>query len=259
MDDQQEQVKKQEERSILINLVLDKSGSMESIREATIAGFNQFLRDQQQEGGSAVMTLTLFDTGFSTVARAIPLADIRPLDHRTYVPGGMTALYDAIAHTMTITDQHVAANKPDQVLFVIMTDGEENSSREFNRQRIMEMVEDRQRTADYEFIYLGANQDAYAVGDSMGIRGGRTLDYAASPDETRATMEKLSLNVKSYRRLGEKVLPSQAFFSEALEDLGKDSWEEHKAKRDAAAAPGSGSPAGGQPAEPGGTTGGQEA
>jgi hypothetical protein len=232
MDDLPEQDKRQEERSILINFVLDKSGSMEEIREATIAGFNQFLLDQQQEGGSAAMTLTLFDTHFKTVVSGLPLAEVRPLDGRTYAPGGMTALYDAIARTMTITDQYVAANKPDQVLFVIMTDGQENSSREFDRQRIMEMIEDRQRTADYEFIYLGANQDAYSVGDGMGIRGGRTLDYAASPAEARATMDKLSWNVKSYRRLGEKTLAGPAFFSEELEDLGKDSWEEHKSKRD---------------------------
>ncbi len=247
MDTDQEQIKRQEERSILINFVLDKSGSMEAIREATIAGFNQFLRDQQQEGGSAAMTLTLFDAHFNTVVSGLPLAEVRPLDHHTYVPGGTTALYDAIAHTMTITDQYVAANTPDQVLFVIMTDGQENSSREFDRQRIMEMVEDRQKTADYEFIYLGANQDAYTVGDGMGIRGGRSLDYAASPSETRSTMDKLSWNVKAHRRLGEKKLASHEFFSEALESLGKESWDEHKAKRDNDPA----GPAGGRQAEPG--------
>jgi len=245
MDDQQEQIKRQEERSILINFVLDKSGSMQVIREATVAGFNQFLLDQQQEGGSAAMTLTLFDTSFATVVRATPLADVRPLDRHTYTPGGMTALYDAIAHTMAITDQYVAANKPDQVLFVIMTDGQENSSREFDRQRIMEMVEDRQKTADYEFIYLGANQDTYTVGDGMGIRGGRSLDYAASPAATRSTMDKLSWNVKAHRRLGEKKLASYEFFSEELESLGKESWDEHKAKRDAV------------PADPAGAAGGQ--
>ena len=74
MDADQEQIKRQEERSILINFVLDKSGSMEAIREATIAGFNQFLRDQQQEGGSAAMTLTLFDAHFNTVVSGLPLA-----------------------------------------------------------------------------------------------------------------------------------------------------------------------------------------
>ena len=231
-------IKRQEERSILINFVLDKSGSMEVIRDATIAGFNQFLHDQQQEGGSAAMTLTLFDTQFQTVVSALPLAEVRPLDGRSYIPGGSTALYDAIARTMAITDEYVAAHKPDQVLFVIMTDGQENASREFGRRQIMEMIENRQRTADYEFIYLGANQDAYAVGDGIGIRGGRSLDYAASPAETRKTMERVSSNVKAHRRLGEKVLTSHAFFSPELESLGKESWAEHKSKRDQEAAGG---------------------
>ncbi len=124
-------IRPQEERSILINFVLDKSGSMEIIREATVAGFNQFLRDQQEEGGSAAMTLTLFDTRFKTLVTALPVAEVRPLDRRSYIPGGNTALYDAIAHTLRLTDRYVEEHKPDQVLFVIMTDGQENASREF--------------------------------------------------------------------------------------------------------------------------------
>jgi hypothetical protein len=224
--------KQQEERSILINFVLDKSGSMETIREATIAGFNQFLRDQQEEGGSAAMTLTLFDTHFKTVVTALSVGQVRPLDHRSYIPGGGTALYDAIAHTTVITDGYVAEHKPDQVLFVIMTDGEENSSREFSRQQIMELIEHRQRTADYEFIYLGANQDAYQVGSGMGIAAGRTLDYAASPLMAEATMERVSRNVKAHRRLGEKRLTSHEFFSPEFEELGKTSYSEHRSTRD---------------------------
>ncbi len=224
-------IRPQEERTILINFVLDKSGSMEIIREATVAGFNQFLRDQQQEGGAAVMTLTLFDTRFKTVVTALPVAEVRPLDQRSYIPGGNTALYDAIAHTMRLTDRYVADHKPDQVLFVIMTDGQENASREFDQQQIMQVVQHRQSTADYEFIYLGANQDSYRVGAGMGLAAGRTLDYAASPVAAQATMERLSLNVKAHRRSGERR-SSRAFFSPELEDLGRGSYADFKAKRD---------------------------
>ena len=163
-------IRPQEERSILINFVLDKSGSMEIIREATVAGFNQFLADQQGEGGSAAMTLTLFDTRFKTVVTALPVAEVRPLDRRSYIPGGNTALYDAIGHTLRLTDRYVEEHKPDQVLFVIMTDGQENASREFSQHQIMQLIEHRQLTADYEFIYLGANQDSYRVGAEHGPR-----------------------------------------------------------------------------------------
>lgn len=228
MDDRQPP-KDQEERSILINFVLDKSGSMDVIREATISGFNEFLREQQEEGGKAAMTLTLFDTFFTTVERATPIHEVRPLDHGAYRPGGMTALYDAIGHTMRITDDYVAERKPDQVLFVIMTDGQENASREFDRTAILRMIEERQQSAGYEFIYLGANQDSYAVGGGIGIRGGRTLDHAASPVQAMETMHRLSVNVKSLRRSGYARADDHVFFSPEFEALGVQDYKTYKA------------------------------
>ncbi len=204
--------------SILINFVLDKSGSMSSIRDATISGFNEFKNDQAREDGSAFFTLTLFDTEFRTVAEAVPLADVYDLTRERYTPGGMTALYDAIAHTMRITDEFVAKNHPKQVLFVIMTDGQENSSKEIRRDQLFEMIKDRQDNAHYEFIYLGANQDSYAVGDSIGLRPGRTMDWAASPAETAETMRNLSRNVRAHRRKAEAQ--SAAFFSPEMDALG---------------------------------------
>jgi len=225
--------KKQEDRTILINVVLDKSGSMEVIRQATISGFNEFLGDQQREGGSARMTLTLFDTHFVTVATAVPVAEVAPLDLATYAPDGMTALYDAIGYTLKTTDDYVAQNKPDQVLFVIMTDGEENSSREFSREKIFRLIEDRQKNAQYEFIYLGANQDAYAVGRSIGVRGDRTLSYDATPDMAAATMTRVSHNVRAHRRSGLAVAQDAAWFSPEFEKAGASEWAQHKAKRDA--------------------------
>lgn len=226
--------KNQEERTILINFVLDKSGSMDVIRNATISGFNEFLGDQQREGGKALMTLTLFDTRFDTVANAVPIAKIRPLDASTYIPDGMTALYDAMGHTMQMTDSFVAVNKPDQVLFVVMTDGEENSSREFSHRRIFDMIAERQDKAGYEFIYLGANQDSYAVSTGMGMRSGRSLDYVQTDVESRNTMRRVSANVKAYRRSGEKTMDDQAFFSPEFEQQGEGEYEDHKRKRSSA-------------------------
>jgi len=205
-------------RSILINFVLDKSGSMSSIREATISGFNEFKNDQAAEDGNAFFTLTLFDTLFETVCEAVPIREVPDLDHRSYEPGGMTALYDAIGHTIRVSDDFVAANKPDQVLFVIMTDGEENSSREFTRDRIFQMIQDRQNLASYEFIYLGANQDSYASGHDMGMRDGRMLDYAATEQGSRDAMLRASHNVRAHRRHGKPI--SENYFSEGMDALG---------------------------------------
>lgn len=220
--------KAQEERSILINFVLDKSGSMDSIASATIDGFNEFLGDQQREGGKAVVTLTLFDTEFATVASAVPVSEMVPLDHNSYVPGGMTALYDAIGHTIRITDDFVAANRPDQVLFVVMTDGFENASREHTREQVFQLIAERQGAKGYEFIYLGANQDSYVESQRMGFREGRSMDYAASDADARVAMKRVSHNVRAYRRHGDKVVDAGKFFSADFEAAGAMEYEEHK-------------------------------
>jgi hypothetical protein len=207
-----------ESRSILINFVLDKSGSMECIREATISGFNEFKNTQAAEEGEAFFTLTLFDTEFNTVCKAVPIREVLDLDYASYAPGGMTALYDAIGYTMRITDDFVVDNRPDQVLFVIMTDGYENASREFTRQRIFEMTQDRQKLAEYEFIYLGANQDSYEVSQQMGVRAGHSVDYAASPEGTSVAMRRAGHNVSAHRRHGTRL--REEFFCAEVEALG---------------------------------------
>lgn len=207
-----------ESRSILINFVLDRSGSMASMQGATISGFNEFKNGQAAEDGEAFFTLTLFDTVFDTVCEAVPIREVNDLDHSTYVPDGMTALFDAIGHTMRITDDFVTAHHPDQVLFVIMTDGGENASREYSSDVISQMIADRQKLAQYEFIYLGANQDSYAVGRRMGVRDGRMLDYAATPEGSREVMMRASHNVSAHRRHGSKM--SEEFFSPKMDYLG---------------------------------------
>ena len=212
--------KPEKAHSILINFVLDKSGSMSSIRDATISGFNEFKNDQAREDGEAYFTLTLFDTTFYTPITGVPLNRVRDLSYESYAPGGMTALYDAIGRTMKLTDGWVAKHKPDQVLFVIMTDGHENSSREYTQRQIFDLIADRQANADYEFVFLGANQDSYAIGRDIGIRGGRTFDYDAEAASTRATMDRISLNVKAYRRHGERQVAE--WFAPEFESLGVD-------------------------------------
>lgn len=206
------------ERITLINFLLDESGSMEWIADAAISGFNEFKNDQAAEEGQALLTLTLFDTRFRTVCEAIPAREVTDLDRSTYRPRGMTALFDAIGHTMRLTDDFVAEHHPDQVVFVIMTDGHENSSQEFTKDAVFDMIDRRQKESGYEFIYLGANQDSYAVGSELGVRDGRTLDYDSSSASTVAAMKRASTNVKAHRRMGGKQ--SKEFFGATMEALG---------------------------------------
>ncbi len=199
----------------LISFVLDKSGSMESIREATISGFNEFKHEQARCPGRALFTLTLFDTEVHRVCTAIPIAEVPDLTRASYQPGSCTALYDAVGSTILAVERHlVRTSCIDQVVFVVMTDGLENASHEFDRHRVFEMIAERQARG-YEFVYLGANQDSYAESARMGIRPGRNLDYFASEASVRDTMKRLSARMSDYR--GSGVAQQETWF----EDLGE--------------------------------------
>ncbi len=120
-----------------VAFVLDKSGSMGSIEEAVVSGYNDYLGELRAQGGETLYSLTTFDTTFDHVCVGEPLDRVPELDHRLYRPGGMTALYDAIAHTVLETDGRLqAAGRGDEkVLVVVMTDGLENSSTDYDAAR----------------------------------------------------------------------------------------------------------------------------
>lgn len=214
--------KAHENGSILINFVLDKSGSMAAVRSATIEGFNEFKGEQTRESGEARFTLTLFDTEFLHACTAVPIREVPDLDMQSYQPDGCTALYDALAHTIGAADTFLAGidERPQQVLFVVMTDGFENASREFTRDQVLEMIADRRENAGYEFIYLGANQDAFAGGEDIGIDSSRTRSYDASEKGVREHMQKLSREVRGFRR--SSMPHADNFFDGELERRGED-------------------------------------
>jgi len=192
------------DRTTLISFVLDKSGSMGGLTEATISGFNEFKADQAAAPGRALFSLTLFDTQIYHACSAVPIAEVPDLDYASYRPGGCTALYDAVGSAILSVDRFLdAGNGPvDQVVFVVMTDGLENSSREFDQRRVFDMIADRQKTREYEFVYLGANQDSYVESERMGVAAGRSMDWAATPAGTRQTLNALSGEMRDYRREG---------------------------------------------------------
>jgi hypothetical protein len=187
--------------SILINFVLDKSGSMDVVRSATIDGFNEFLRTQRASTGAAWLTLTMFDTQFYEVCRGVPLREVPEMEQGNYVPGGCTALYDAVARSIGIADRYLDRldTHPDQVLFVIMTDGLENASREFNQRQVFDMIRDREEHRGYEFVYLGANQDAYAVASTVGVTADKARNWVASDKGARKMHSRLNEQISAFR------------------------------------------------------------
>lgn len=160
-----------------ILFVLDKSGSMTLRRDQTISGFNEYLKTIQADSNleKARFTLVTFDTEFITVAANELLADVAGLTSVTYVPEGLTALYDAVAHGLKLIKDQV--KKKHRALVIIMTDGEENSSREYSRAMIFDMIKDYEDKGNYTFVFLGCDQDVWAEGGKMGVAKGNTKEY----------------------------------------------------------------------------------
>lgn len=186
-----------------ISIVLDRSGSMESVRSDTIGGFNAFLADQVEAGGAATITLVQFDDVYEVVYSAIPLTDAKRLDNSTFVPRGSTALLDAIGRTIQATGKRLEAmtddQRPEKVVFVILTDGLENASKEFTAQKVNDMLSHQRDVYKWEFVFLGANQDAITTAANLGIHAANSLTYAANSAGVKHAFRSLSKQLAGYR------------------------------------------------------------
>lgn len=188
-----------------VTFVLDSSGSMSAIEDDTKGGFNSFLEDQRDEAGDATVTLYDFNTNVHLVYQGYPIEDAPKLDDGNYTPGGRTALHDAISTAITETAERVGAldaeHRPDNVIIVVLTDGKENAS-ETSQETVQQLVEYRREEHDWEFLFIGANQDAALTASSMGIDADRSLNMAHSGEGARAAYESTSERISQARREG---------------------------------------------------------
>lgn len=188
--------------------ILDQSGSMGTLREDVIGGFNTFLTDQQKQPGQGRITLVVFDGASSYRFQAVPLEAAEPLTRADYAPGGSTALLDAIGHTLNTQGQRIAAEAWAELVIVnIITDGEENCSTEYTAARIKEMIAHAQDQAGWVFLFQAANQDAFATGSKYGISGATTSNFTASGAGMREAYGATSASVTTMRAA---VSPSSA-------------------------------------------------
>ena len=155
--------------SIDIIFVLDRSGSMYGSEKDTIGGFNSFIKNQKQKEVKAKVTTILFDHGYEVLYKRKDLYEVENLTENEYYVRGSTALLDAIGRTIVTMDKEI----DNDVLFVITTDGYENSSKEFTKDQIKNMI----NSHNWEFIYLGADIDSYSEAANIGIRMDRTANY----------------------------------------------------------------------------------
>jgi hypothetical protein len=188
-----------------ITLLLDRTGSMQVVRDETITAVNRFLEEQKKVPGEAAFTLVQFDSQdpFEVVQRAVPIREAKPLTAETYVPRAWTPLLDAIGRTINDAGARLGAmsetDRPGKVVLAIITDGLENASKEFSRAKILEMIKHQREAYSWQIVFLGANQDAIAEGAQIGLPKSASLTYATTPHGVQAAYASLSENLVSYR------------------------------------------------------------
>jgi Mg-chelatase subunit ChlD len=185
----------------LLVLIVDRSGSMASIRHDMEGGINQLFKDQAEVAGKCFVTMSQFDTEFELLAHREP---IERIDSYTLNPRGGTALLDAIGRTITTVADDFGPVPAPQVIVAIVTDGEENSSREWTQTGVKDLVE-RKTRAGWKFTYLGANQDAITVARGMGISAAATMDYAATTRGVSSAYTSMSSAIGSSRVGGQSI------------------------------------------------------
>lgn len=182
----------------LIAFLLDRSGSMQSIKSDVIGGFDAFVAEQRTGDGDCLVTLAQFDNEYEVVYRANPLSEVPPL---ALNPRNSTALLDSMGKLITDTAAEIDAlaedDKPGTVIVAIMTDGLENASHEWTRPAIKSLVEQQTNESGWEFLYMGADQDAVEVGKDLGVRAEQAVTY--SRGKSRDAMAAMSGNVRGYR------------------------------------------------------------
>ena len=164
-----------------ITIILDCSGSMDLIKSSTIEGFNTFLRAHQAEGTNVRITLVKFNHEYTLAFEEKKIKKKYFLNEANFVPNGTTALLDAIGSTIKSVDARIEkhAVKPG-VIIAIITDGHENSSRFYTQNDIKKTIKKRSDKNNWNFIYLGANQDAIFEGNRLGISSDYSHNFKAS-------------------------------------------------------------------------------
>lgn len=188
-----------------ITVILDRTGSMDSIRDDTIGGFNTFLAEQKKEPGQATLTLVQFDTQdpYEVIHKVKPIQEVPELTRATYVPRASTPLLDALGRGINDLEKCLADlkedDRPSKVVFAVVTDGQENSSREFRKDQVEKMIKEKTEKSDWQFVFLSA--DLAAIGDarSVGIRPAAMLAFQKDQIGSRRAWESLSKQTSDYR------------------------------------------------------------
>lgn len=188
-----------------ISIILDRTGSMESIRNDTIGGFNTFLKDQKEQPGTATLTLVQFDTQdpYEVIHRFKPIQEVPELTHETYVPRASTPLLDAMGRGINDIEKSIADIKeeecPSKVVVVVITDGQENSSREFKKDQIVKMIKEKTEKYNWQFVFLSADLNAFMDAGAMGIMDHQRMMFSKNEMGSQRAWSRLSTSMSKYR------------------------------------------------------------
>jgi Mg-chelatase subunit ChlD len=192
--------------STLIVAVVDRSGSMSPLAADTIGGFNRFLADQKALAGECRFTTVLFDHETTVLYRNVLAIEVEPLNTKTYVPRGSTALLDALGLAIDSTGKELSFlsedQRPSSVIVLVITDGQENASSKYTYEQIAEKTKHQQEKYSWSFLYLGANQDAIRAGAQLGIAAQNSLTYVNTGVGLNTVYQTISRNIGTYTTTG---------------------------------------------------------
>jgi len=188
-----------------IAVILDRTGSMTAIRDDTIGGFNAFLQQQKAEPGFATLTLVQFDSQdpYEVIHRFKPIAEVPELTRETYVPRASTPLLDAMGRGINDLESSLSqlaeADRPARVVMVVVTDGQENASREFCKEQIEKMIKEKTEKDGWQFVFLSADLAAIRDAQDVGVDLSAALLYQKSGLGSKGAWSSLSVRLSDYR------------------------------------------------------------
>ena len=200
-----------------IVFILDRSGSMAGLVEETIGGINAMIEQQKAEDGQAYVSTVLFSTSSEVLHDRVDVQKVPPMTRRDYLPGGCTALLDAVGDALhPVGNVHKYAreeDRPEHTIFVITTDGRENASHRYTAQQVKQKIERQKEKYGWEFIFLGANIDALDVAEHIGIHADRAANFMADRAGTEATFASVNEAVCQVR----SCAPMRADWKDAVD------------------------------------------
>jgi len=204
----------------VVACILDRSGSMQGLENDVIGGYNTMLREQKLLPGKAKFTLVLFDDKYELVYDLVPLQNVPELTKEVYYTRGFTRLVDACCETIDSLGAQLDAmceeERPEAVVIIINTDGQENDSQEYSSAQLAEKIKTQQDTYKWKFIFLGANQDAFATANQFHIQKGGTYNFAANSAGIRASYATSSTQIGRARRVSIQNMQELGFQGDIL-------------------------------------------